>query len=71
MDQKTVAKGPLKIDSADLTQENLEHDFFQFSTRATDLKSLDQAIHNIDLGMELLGKADDAYEKIENHFHSN
>ena len=67
MDQKTVAKGPLKIDSADLTQENLEHDFFQFSTRATDFKNLDQAVHNIVLGIELLEIADGGYQKIENH----
>jgi len=65
MDQKTIAKVPFNVDSVDLTQENLDHDFFQSRTRVTDLKSLDQAMHNIGLGLELLDKADEAYEEIE------
>ena len=46
-------------------QENQDQEFFQTITRVTDLKSLDQAIHNIDLGLELLDIADTAYEEIE------
>lgn len=65
MDQKTIAKVPFKVDSVDLTQENLDHDFFQPINRVTDLKSLDQAMHNIGLGLELLDKADAAYEEVE------
>jgi len=61
MDQKTV---PFKVDYIDPFTENLDHDFFQSGTRVTDLKSLDQALHNISLAMELLEKADVAYEKI-------
>ncbi|MEK9629237.1 MAG: hypothetical protein VW455_09480 [Nitrospinota bacterium] len=67
MEQKTIAKVPLKVEGVDLTQEILEPGLFQPENRTTDLKSLDQAIHNIDLGIELLDKADDAYEKIEAH----
>jgi flagellin-like hook-associated protein FlgL len=61
MDQKTV---PFKVDFIDPITENLDHDFFQSGTRVTDLKSLDQALHNISLAMELLEEADVAYEKI-------
>ena len=62
MDQKTV---PFKVDFIDPITENLDHDFFQFGTRVTDLKSLGQALHNINLAMELFEEADVAYEKIE------
>lgn len=62
MDQKTV---PFKVDFIDPITENLDHDFFQFETRVTDLKSLGQALHNINLAMELFEEADVAYEKIE------
>jgi flagellin-like hook-associated protein FlgL len=60
MDQKTVP-----ADYIDLITENLDHDFFRSRTRVTDLKSLDQALHNISLAMELLAEADAAYKKIE------
>jgi flagellin len=62
MDQKTI---PFKLDFIDPITENLDHDFLQSGTRVTDLKSLDQALHNISLAMELLEEADLAYEKIE------
>ena len=62
MDQKTI---PFKVDFIDPITENLDHDFLQSGTRVTDLKSLDQALHNISLAMELLEEADVAYEKIE------
>ena len=62
MDQKTV---PFKVDFIDPFTENLDHVFFQSGARVTDLKSLDQALHNISLAMELLEEADVAYEKIE------
>ncbi len=63
MEQKTIAKVP--ADYIDPSTEDLDHVFFKSSTRGTDLKSLDQAIHNIKLGMELLDEADAAYEKID------
>jgi flagellin len=63
--QKTTTKVSCKVNNSYLTQEYQDQDFFQTITRVTDLKSLDQAIHNIDLGLELLDKAYAAYEKIE------
>ena len=65
MGQQTTTKVSFKVDNSYLTQENQDQEFFQTSTRVTDLKNLDQAIHNIDLGLELLDKADAAYEEIE------
>ena len=65
MEQKTIAKVPAKADFIDPISEDLDHEIFRSSTRGTDLKSLDQAIHNIKLGMELLDEADAAYENIE------
>ena len=65
MGQKTTTKVSCKVNNSYLTQENQDQDLFQTITRVTDLKSLDQAIHNIDLGLELLDKADAAYEEIE------
>ena len=65
MGQQTTTKVSFKVNNSCLTQENQGQEFFQNITRVTDLKSLDQAIHNIDLGLELLDKADAAYEEIE------
>ena len=65
MGQQTTTKVSFKVNNSYLTQENQDQEFFQTITRVTDLKSLDQAIHNIDLGLELLDKADAAYEEIE------
>jgi flagellin-like hook-associated protein FlgL len=65
MGQKTTTKVSCKVNNLYFTQGNQDQDFFQTITRVTDLKRLDQAIHNIDLGLELLDKADAAYEKIE------
>jgi len=66
MGQQTTTKVPFKLDNSYLTQENQDQELFQTITRVTDLKSLDQAIHNIDLGLELLDKADAAYEEVSN-----
>ena len=65
MGQQTTTKVSVKVDNSYLTQGNQDQEFFQTITRVTDLKSLDQAIHNIDLGLELLDKSDAACEKIE------
>jgi flagellin len=65
MGQKTTTKVSCKVNNSYLTQENQNRDFFETITRVTDLKSLDQAIHNIDLGLELLDTADAAYEEIQ------
>lgn len=65
MDQKTISKVPPKADYIDTPTENLDQEFFQSRTRGADLKSLDQANHNINLGMELLAVAERAYKEIE------
>jgi flagellin len=65
LDQKTTAKVSCKVNNSYLTQESQDQDLFQTITRVTDLKSLEQALHNINLGLELLDKADAAYEEIE------
>ena len=65
MGQQTTIKVSLKVDSSYLTQENQDQEVFQTTTRVTDIKSLDQAIQNIYLGLELLDKADAAYEEIQ------
>ena len=66
MGQQTTTKVSFKVDNSYLTQENQDQEFFQTITRVTDLKSLDQAIHKIDPGLELLDKADTAYEEVSN-----
>ena len=65
MDEKTIAKVPIKTDSVELIQETTDQAFFESSTSEVDLKSLNQAIHNLDLGMDFLQKVDAAYEKVE------
>ena len=65
MDEKTIAKVPIKTDSVELIQETTDQAFFESRTIEADLKSLNQAIHNLDLGMDFLQKVDAAYEKVE------
>tara|TARA_B100000686_G_C16617217_1_gene877164 strand:+ start:238 stop:705 length:468 start_codon:yes stop_codon:yes gene_type:complete len=65
MDQKAIAKAPIKTDRIELIQENPDRAFFESGTREVDLKSLNQAIHNLDLGIDFLQKVDAAYGKVE------
>ena len=65
MGQQTTTKVTFELDNSYLTKEKQDQEFFQTITRVTDLKSLDQALHNIDLGLELLDKIDAAFEEIE------
>ena len=66
MDQKTIAKETIKTDHAELIQETPGQAFFEFRTKEeVDLKSLNEAIQNLDLGMDFLQKVDDAYERVE------
>ena len=65
MDQKTIAKENIKTDHAELIQETPGQAFFEFRTKEVDLKSLNEAIQNLDLGMDFLQKVDDAYERVE------
>ena len=65
MDQKTIAKSQIKTDHVELIQEPPIQAFFDSNTRELDLKNLNQAIQNLDLGMDFLQKVDAAYEKVE------
>ena len=66
MDQKTIAKETIKTDHAELIQETPGQAFFEFRTKEeVDLKSLNQAIQELDLGMDFLQKVDATYEKVE------
>lgn len=65
MDQKTIAKAPSKTGRLEPIPKTLGEDFFQPRSRGIGLKNLNQAIHNTNLGMDLLDKADGACEKIE------
>ena len=65
MDQKTITKVPIKTDRVELIEETPDQAFFESRTIEADLKSLNQAIHNLDLGMDFLQKVDAAYEKVE------
>ena len=51
MGQQTTTKVTFELDNSYLTKEKQDQEFFQTITRVTDLKSLNQAIHNIDLGI--------------------
>jgi hypothetical protein len=65
MDQKTIAKVQIKTDRVELIQEAPLQAFFDSRAREVDLKSLNQAIQNLDLGMDFLQKVEVAYEKLE------
>ena len=65
MDQKTIAKSQIKTDHVELIQEPPIQAFFDSNTRELDLKNLNQAIQNLDLGMDFLQKVEVAYEKLE------
>ena len=65
MDQKTIAKETIKTDHAELIQKTPNQAFCESRTKEVDLKSLNQAIQNLDLGMDFLQKVDDAYESVE------
>ena len=65
MDQKTIAKSQIKTDHVELIQEVPVQAFFDSNTRELDLKNLNQAIQNLDLGMDFLQKVEVAYEKLE------
>jgi len=65
MDQKTIAKAQIKTDHVELIQEAPIQVFFDSSTRELDLKNLNQAIQNLDLGMDFLQKLEVAFEKLE------
>ena len=65
MDQKTIAKSQIKTDHVEQIQEPPIQAFFDSNTRELDLKNLNQAIQNLDLGMDFLQKVEVTYEKLE------
>ena len=69
MDQKIIAKLPIKTDRVKLSQETPDQIFFEPETKEVDLKSLNQAIQNLDLGIDFLQKVDTAYEKVESNLY--
>ena len=65
MEQKTIAKVPIKTDHVELIQKTPNQGFWESRAKEVDLKSLNQAIQNLDLGMDFLQKVDATYEKVE------
>ena len=65
MEQKTIAKAPIKTEHVELIQKTPDQAFCESRTKEVDLKSLNQAIQELDLGMDFLQKVDAAYEKVE------
>ena len=65
MEQKTITKAPIKTEHIELTQKTTDQDFCESRTKEVDLKSLNQAIQELDLGMDFLQKVDATYEKVE------
>ena len=65
MEQKTIVKVPIKTDHVELIQKTPNQGFCESRAKEVDLKSLNQAIQNLDLGMDFLQKVDAAYEKVE------
>ena len=65
MDQKTISDIAYKIRAIESRSETSELEFLKFTNRETDLKNLDQAIHNVLLGMELISVMGNACSEIE------
>ena len=65
MEQKTIAKVPIKTEHVELIQKTPDPAFSESRTKEVDLKSLNQAIQELDLGMDFLQKVDATYEKVE------
>lgn len=65
MNQKVVANFACKIEDIDPNLEVSDLDFKKFTNQETDPKNLDQAIHNVLLGMELISVVENAYSEIE------
>ncbi len=65
MNQKTLAGLACKIEDIESGSEVFGLEFEKFANRETDPKNLDQAIHNVLLGMELISVVKNAYDEIE------
>ncbi len=63
MNQKATASFACKIEDIESSFEVSE--FKKFNNQETDPKKLDQAIHNVSLGMELVSVVESSYDEIE------
>ena len=63
MNQKTTTSFACKIEGIESSHDVSE--FKKFDNQETDPKKLDQAIHNVSLGMELVSVVENAYDEIE------
>jgi flagellin-like hook-associated protein FlgL len=65
MNQKVIADFACKIEDIESNQEISGLEFKKFTNQETDPKNLEQAIHNVLLGMELISVVENAYGEIE------
>jgi len=65
MNQKATANFACKIEDIESELEVSGLEFKKFTNQETDPKNLDQAIHNVLLGMELISVVENAYGEIE------
>ena len=65
MNQKAIANFACKIEDIESNLEVSGLEFKKFTNQETDPKNLDQAIHNVLLGMELISVVESAYGEIE------
>jgi hypothetical protein len=65
MDQKTIAGTAYKVGDIELGSEVSELEFLKFANPETNLKNLEQAVHNILLGMELVSVVKNACSEME------
>jgi flagellin-like hook-associated protein FlgL len=66
MNHKTIPGPAYKIKAFEPGTETSGLEFLKFTNRETNLKNLDQAIHNVSLGMEMLSVLDNASSELEN-----
>ncbi|MBT4047655.1 MAG: hypothetical protein HOJ13_00900 [Nitrospina sp.] len=66
MNQKTIPGPAYNIKAFEPGTETSGLEFLKFASRETNLKNLDQAIHNVSLGMEMISVLDNASSKLEN-----
>ena len=65
MNQKTVSNSVLKIKAIKSGSDIPDLEFLKSTSQETSIKSLDQAVHNILLGMDLVSELENAYGQIE------
>ena len=65
MNQKTISGTGYKVGDVESGSEISGLEFLKFNNPATNLKNLDQAIHNVSFGMELISVVGDACGEIE------